>query len=146
MTRRSALGRAEEDLVVAFAQKLELLCLLVHKDTVEVARLHGPDLDRLVAPSHDLPGPYVGHGGRQLSPLQHDVLGNLKADNILSWADKNLSSTPPEPNLSVCVHIDALVVVAEEKLHAVRVGQHHDGVRRYGTGGVLREVDIVHGG
>ena len=77
LTGRAALGRAEEDLVVALAQKLELLRLLVHEDAVEVAGLHRPDLDGLVAPSHDLPGANVRHGGRQLSPLQDNVFGNL---------------------------------------------------------------------
>ena len=51
-----------------------------------------------------------------------------------------------DSHLSVCVHIDSLIVVAEEKLHPVRVGQHDDRVRRYGTSGVLGEVDVVDGG
>ena len=41
-------------LVVALAEELELLRLLVHEDTVEVARLRRADLDRLVAPAHHL--------------------------------------------------------------------------------------------
>ena len=49
-------------------------------------------------------------------------------------------------HLSVCVHVDALIVVAEEELHPVGVGQHDDGVGRDGAGGVLGQVDIVHGG
>ena len=51
-----------------------------------------------------------------------------------------------DSHLSVCVHIDSLIVVAEEKLHPVRVGQHDDGVGRYGTSGMLGEVDVVDGG
>lgn len=41
-------------LVVAFAQKLELLRLLVHEHAVQVTGLGGTDLDGLVAPAHDL--------------------------------------------------------------------------------------------
>lgn len=65
-------------LVISLAQELEFLRLLVHEHPVQVAGLHAPDLDGLVPPAHDLPGPDVGHAGRQLAPLQHDVLGDLE--------------------------------------------------------------------
>ena len=121
LARGAALGGAEEDFVVAFAQELELLRFLVHEDPVEVSRLDRPDLDGLVAPAHDLAGADVGHRRRQLTPLQHDVLGDLP----------------------VGVDVDALVVVAEQQLHAVGVGQGDDGVRRDRTLRVLGQVDVV---
>ena len=65
-------------LVISLAQELEFLRLLVHEHPVKVAGLHAPDLDGLVPPAHDLPGPDVGHAGGQLAPLQHDVLGDLE--------------------------------------------------------------------
>ena len=65
-------------LVISLAEELEFLRLLVHEHPVKVAGLDAPDLDGLVPPAHDLPGPDVGHAGRQLAPLQHDVLGDLE--------------------------------------------------------------------
>ncbi len=70
-----------------------------------------PNLDGLVAPAHNLACAYVCDRSWQLSPLQDDVFGDL----------------------AVRVHVDALVVVAEQKLHAVGVGQGDNGVRRDGT-------------
>ncbi len=32
----------------------------------------------LVSPAHDLAGANIGHAGGQLTPLQHDVLRDLK--------------------------------------------------------------------
>lgn len=43
-------------LVVSLTQELEPLSSLVHEDAVKVARLHGADLDGLLAPAHDLVG------------------------------------------------------------------------------------------
>ena len=65
-------------LVVPFTQKFQFLCLLVHEDPIKMSSLYAPDLDGLVAPTHDLPRPDVGHAGGQLPPLQHDVLGDLE--------------------------------------------------------------------
>lgn len=49
-----------------------------------------------------------GHtdGGGHLAPLQHHVFGDA----------------------SIGVDVDALVLVAQQHLHAVRLGQNHDGV------------------
>ena len=117
--------RREEDLVVALAEELELLDALVHEDAVQLPALHIPDLDGLVAPAHDLAVGDGGDGGGQLAPLQHDALDRVAAR----------------------VAVDALVVVAEEEVHAARVGQHHDGVRLDGVvgGRHARHVDVAHG-
>lgn len=66
----AALGRGEEHLVVALAEELEPLRLLVHEHAVQVAALHGADLDGLVAPAHDLPRADVRHRRRHLAPLE----------------------------------------------------------------------------
>ena len=68
-------------LVISLAQELEFLRLLVHEHPVEVSGLDAPDLDGLVPPAHDLTRADVGHAGRQLAPLQHDVLGDLEIRN-----------------------------------------------------------------
>lgn len=65
----AALGAREEHLIVALAEELEALRLLVHEHAVQVAGLHGADLNGLVAPAHDLAGADVGHGRRHLAPL-----------------------------------------------------------------------------
>ena len=49
-------------------------------------------------------------------------------------------------DLAVSVDIDALVIVAEEELHPVGVGEGDDGVGGDGALGVLRQVDVVHTG
>ena len=41
-------------LVVPLAEKLQLLCFLVHEHTVQVASLGRSNLDRFVTPAHDL--------------------------------------------------------------------------------------------
>ena len=65
-------------LVISLTQELEFLRLLVHEHPVEVSGLDAPDLDGLVPPAHDLPRADVSHAGRQLAPLQDDVLGDLE--------------------------------------------------------------------
>ncbi len=94
----------------------------MHEHAVELARLHIADLDGLVAPAHDLSVGDVGDRGGQLAPLQH---------NVLDHAARR-------------VHVHALVVVAEEQVHAGTVGQDHDRVRldvRVG-GRAPRHVDV----
>ena len=54
----------------------------MHEDPVQVSSFHTPDLDGLVAPAHDLPGPDVGNTGGQLAPLQHDVLCDLEKTKL----------------------------------------------------------------
>ena len=49
-------------------------------------------------------------------------------------------------DLAVSVDIDALVIVAEEELHPISVGEGDDGVGGDGALGVLRQVDVVHTG
>lgn len=66
-----------------------------------------PYFNGLVSPSHDLAGTNVGNRGWQLAPLQDNVLRHL----------------------AVCIDIHALVIVTQQKLHAVRVGQGDDSVR-----------------
>ena len=51
-----------------------------------------------------------------------------------------------DAHLAVGVDVDPLVVVAEEELHAVGVGEGHDGVGGYGALGVLGHVDVIHTG
>ena len=120
----AALGRAKEHFVVPLAEELQLLSLLMHEHSVQMSSLYGSNLDGLVAPAHDLSRADVGHGGRQLSPLQDDVLTDL----------------------AVGVYVHALVVVAQEQLHAVRVGEGDDGVRSDWSLSVFGQVDVVHGG
>ena len=47
-------------------------------------------------------------------------------------------------HLAVGVDVDPLVIVAEQQLHAVGVGQRDDGVRGHRPLRVLRHVDVVH--
>lgn len=124
LTRRTSLGAGEENLIISLAQELELLSFLVHEDSIKVSSLHTPDLYGLVAPAHDLSGPDVGHAGGQLPPLEHDVLGHL----------------------AVRVDIDALIIIAQQELHPVSVGQSDDGVRSDRPLGVFGHVDVVHTG
>lgn len=65
----AALGAGEEHLVVALAEELEPLRLLVHEYAVQVARLDRPNLYRLVAPAHYLASANVRHRRRHLTPL-----------------------------------------------------------------------------
>ena len=51
---------ASPHLVIPLTEELQPLCLLVHEDSVEVARLGGPDLNSLVAPTHHLARTDVG--------------------------------------------------------------------------------------
>lgn len=51
-------------LVIALAQELESLGTLVHEDPVQMARLHGTNLNGLLAPSHDLVGANICYAGR----------------------------------------------------------------------------------
>ena len=78
-----------------------------------------------------------------LETFNDELIMKEERRKVAMAVSQNLSI---DSHLSVCVHIDSLIVVAEEKLHPVRVGQHDDGVGRYGTGGVLWEVDVVDGG
>ena len=50
----SRFGRGEKDFVISFTEKLELLCLLMHEDTVQMPRLHIANLNGFVTPSHNL--------------------------------------------------------------------------------------------
>ena len=50
----------------------------------------------------------------------------------------------PDYYLAVGVDVDTLVIVAEQQLHPVRVGQRDDRVGGDGTLGVLRDMDIIH--
>ena len=49
-----------------------------------------------------------------------------------------------DAHLAVGVDVDPLVVVAEEELHAVGVGEGHDGMGGHGALGVLGHVDVIH--
>lgn len=55
-----SLGRRKEYLVVPLAKELQLLRFFVHENAVQVTGVHVADLDRLVAPTHDLVGGDVG--------------------------------------------------------------------------------------
>ena len=46
--------------------------------------------------------------------------------------------------LAVRVDIDPLVIIAQQELHPISVGQSYDRVRSYWALGVLRHVDVVH--
>ena len=121
LARGSTLGRGEKYLIVALAQELQLLRFLVHKYAVQVARLYRPDFNGLIAPAHDLTRANVGYRSGQFAPLQYDVLGDF----------------------SVGVDVDALVVITEQKLHAIGVGQGDNGVGNDGALSVLWCVNIV---
>ena len=47
-------------------------------------------------------------------------------------------------DLAVRVDIDALIIIAQQQLHPISVGQSDDGVRSHGALGVFRHVDVVH--
>lgn len=79
--------------------------------------LQGTNLDCLVAPAHDLTGADVRDGRWHFAPLEHDVLRH------------------PAHR----VDVDALVVVAQQQLHAVRVRQRDDAVRRDWTLSLLEK-------
>ena len=49
-------------------------------------------------------------------------------------------------HLAVRVDIDPLIIIAQQELHPVSVGQRYDGVRSYGALGVFGHVDVVHTG
>lgn len=61
---------AATHLIVTFAKELESLSLLMHENAVEVAALHTSDLDRLVAPTHNLPRADERDARRHLAPLK----------------------------------------------------------------------------
>lgn len=89
-----------------------------------MSALDASNFDGLVAPSHDLTDANVSYARRHLAPLQNHSLGNAP----------------------VGVDVDALVVVAEQKLHAVAVGQGDDAVRANRSLSVLGQVDVIDGG
>lgn len=131
-------GARGSHLVIPLTQELEPLSSFVHEDPVQVACLHGADLDGFFAPAHYLVGADVGwrrrewrgcewaaaqayskaslgpcslsttltHRGGHLSPLQHHILND-----------------PP-----IRVDIHALVLVAQQHLHAIGVGEEDDGM------------------
>jgi len=41
-------------LVIAFTQKLELLCFFMHEHTIQVTGFDGTNLNSFVTPAHDL--------------------------------------------------------------------------------------------
>lgn len=78
-------------LIVTFTKELEPLSFLVHKNAVEMAAFDASDLDRLVAPSHDLARADVSDARRHFAPLKDHRLGYS----------------------TVGIHVNALVVVAQ---------------------------------
>lgn len=71
----------------------------MHEDTVEVAALHTSDLDRFVSPAHNLSRTDIRDAGRHLAPLKDHRLRDP----------------------TVRIYVYALVIVAEQQLHAVAV-------------------------
>ena len=47
-------------------------------------------------------------------------------------------------HLAVRVDIDPLIIIAQQELHPISVGQRYDGVRSYWALGVFGHVDVVH--
>ena len=86
------------DLIISFTQKLQFLGFLVHEDPIQMSGLHTPDLYGFVAPPHDLTRPDVGHAGRQLSPLEHDVLGHLQGRVLECCQDIKMSELVYQKN------------------------------------------------
>lgn len=70
LARWATLGAWEEHLVVALAEELESLRLLVHEHAIQVAWLDWADLDCFVTPAHYLAGANVRHWRRHLTPLK----------------------------------------------------------------------------
>lgn len=83
-------------------------------------QLPSTHLNSFIAPSHYLPGADVRDRCRHLAPLQNEVFRH---------------STHR-------VDVDAFVVVAQQKIHAVRVGKCHDAVRRDWSLS-LKRVDLI---
>lgn len=65
----SRTDRCEEDLVVPLTKEFKSLGSLVHKDAVQMTRLHRTDLDGFLTPAHNLIRMDIGNGGRHLPPL-----------------------------------------------------------------------------
>ena len=47
-------------------------------------------------------------------------------------------------DLSISVDIDPFIVIAEQELHSIGVGQGDNGVRGHRTLGVLGHVNVIH--
>ena len=47
-------------------------------------------------------------------------------------------------HLAVRVDIDPLIIIAQQELHPISVGQSDDGVRSHRALGVFGQVDVVH--
>ena len=83
-TVMTAFSSAQEDmntkssyLVIPLTEELQALRSLVHEDPVQVARLHGADLNGLLSPAHDLVGADVSYGERKMgkvAQLNLDIL------------------------------------------------------------------------
>ena len=86
-TQIKSLYVATAHLIVALTQELELLRLLVHEHTIQVARLNRPDLYGFVTPAHNLTSAYERYGGGHFAPLQHHVLRNLERNGDVSGID-----------------------------------------------------------
>jgi len=65
------IGESIHYLIVTFAKKLESLSLLMHENAIEMTALHTSDLDRLVAPTHNLSRADVCDASRHLAPLKN---------------------------------------------------------------------------
>ena len=50
----------------------------------------------------------------------------------------------PLTHLAISVDIDPLIVITQQELHPVSVGQGHDGVRSHRALGMFRHVYVVH--
>lgn len=61
--------RCKEYLIVPLTQEFESLGSLVHKDSIQVARLDRADLYGFLTPAHNLIRMDIGNRGRHLSPL-----------------------------------------------------------------------------
>ena len=83
---------------------------------------------------------YPGYGSIKITRLRlHQTNGSPK-----NKTKKNLTTVILRTHLAVGVDIDSLIVVAEEELHPVGVGEGDYGVGGHRALRVLRDVDVIH--
>lgn len=118
-------------LIISLAEELQPLSSFVHKNTVQVASLHRADLNGLFSPTHDLVWAdmscraqcKVRTGLTSYSLYNSMLLGVTRTNRCRHLAplqDNVLYYAP------ICVDVDALVLIAQQHLHAVWAGQEHD--------------------
>ncbi len=118
-------------LVISLTEELQPLSSFVHEDTVQVTSLHRTDLNGLFSPSHDLIRADMSCKAKcNISTRHADYCAEDASTFICYYLSLVLTRTdrcghlaPLQDHVlddaSIRVYVDALVLVAQQHLHAI---------------------------